>query len=137
MKFDINSFKIQEANPQQTEDRFFSSLKDKEFLDDSGYPRVDKDSDIVLAKSIRNKKSKSMQKGVIGYSYYLKIHSNKNLVDSRTLYKMQESNSSYVDHICKSDKEYIEVSHDTFTKYLNFLKTENIQWLNMAQKDIK
>lgn len=137
MKFDISSFKIQEANPQQTEDRFFSSQKDKEYLDESGYPRVDQDSSIVLAKSIRNKKSKSMTKGVIGYSYYLRIHSNKNLVDSRTLHKMQESTSSYVDTICKSDKDFVEVSHDTFTKYINFLKTENIQWLNMAQKDIK
>lgn len=137
-KVNIDSFSINhQKDNSDREDEYYVSLADKEFADKNNYPRVSKNSDKVLAKALRDKKSKHLSGGVIGYGYYLKISANKTLIDSRTLYSLKENKSSYVDHICKSDQEFLEVSQDTFQKYINFLKTENPQWLNMAQKDIK
>lgn len=136
--FNIDDFRInQKRNNQNQTNLFYSSLADKEFFDENNYPRVSNDNDKVLAKCLLDKKSKHITDGNISYSYYLKILPNKNLIDSRKTYSLPEPKSSYVDHICKSDDSFIEVSSDTFQKYINFLKTENIQWLNMAQKDIK
>jgi hypothetical protein len=136
--FNINDFRISDKTVTSAQnDIFYTSLKHKDFLDENNYPQTTKDGPLVLAKCLLNKKSKHITKGFIGYSYYLRILPNKTLIDSRTLHSLSEPKSSYVDHICKSDQEFLEVSKDTFQKYINFLKTENIQWLNMAQKDIK
>lgn len=137
-KVNANSFSINHNNSTiDKEDEYYVSLADREFLDKNNFPRSSKNSNKVLAKAIRDKKSKHLDGGIIGYSYHLKISANKTLIDSRTLYSLKESKASYVDHICKSDKEFLEVSRDTFQKYINFLKTENTKWLNMAQDDIK
>ena len=136
-KINIQDFTINHTGNDQGDNEYYVSLADKQFVDNNNFPRTPKDNDKVLAKAIKNKKSKHLKGGVIGYSYYLKISANKTLIDSRILYSLKESKSSYVDHICKSDQEFTEVSYDTFQKYINFLKTENPQWLNMAQKDIK
>jgi len=137
-KVNIDSFSINHNNSVvNQEDEYYVSLADKEFLDKNNFPRSSKDGGKVLAKAIRDKKSKHLNGGIIGHSYHLKISANKTLIDSRTLYSLKESKASYVDHICKSDKEFLEVSRDTFQKYINFLKTENTKWLDMAQDDIK
>jgi hypothetical protein len=138
-KFDIESFRINHSasTDHSSPEMYYAGQKDHEFIDDNNFPRVNTDSDKVLAKALRNKKSKHMDENVIGYSYYLKILPNKTLIDSRQLYKVKDKEYSHIDFVCRSDQEFLEVSHDTFQKYINFLKTENIQWLNKAQQDIK
>lgn len=137
--FNIDDFKISNKNnpPSTQHDIFYTSLTNMDFLDDNNYPQCQKDGPKVLAKCLLNKKSKHLLGGIVGYTYYLKILPNKILIDARKKYSLPEPKSSYVDHICKSDQDFVEVSKDTFQKYINFLKTENTQWLNMAQKDIK
>lgn len=137
-KINFQDFHIQNSTiPSDKNNAFYTSKRDSEFFDENEYPRCSQDCTKVLAKSVYNKKSKHMTGDVVHASYYLRILPNKNLIDSRQLYAMTEKKSSYVDSICKSDQEFLEVSKDTFQKYINFLKSENIQWLNMAQKDIK
>lgn len=138
-KIDLDSFKIQHSSTGNSNDTdmYYTGLKDKDFLDENNFPRSTQNDEKVLAKALRNKKSKHMDESVIGYSYYLRVLPNKTLIDSRQLYKLKDKEYSHVDFVCKSDKEFLEVAHDTFQKYINFLKTENIQWLNKAQQDIK
>jgi hypothetical protein len=137
-KINVEDFYLQNSiTPNEISNSYFTSQTDSEFLDENNFPRCSKDGEKVLAKIIYNKKSKHIVDGIIHPGYYLKILPNKNLIDSRKLYAVTEQRSSYVDSICKSDQQFLEVSKDTFQKYINFLKSENIQWLNMAQKDIQ
>lgn len=137
-KINFQDFQIQNSvEPSNKTNSYYTSKNNSEFVDEENYPRCSKDDERVLAKLLYNKKTKSITSDNIHASYHLRILPNKNLVDSRQLYAVPEKQSSYVDSICKSDQEFLEVSRDTFQKYINFLKSENIQWLNMAQKDIK
>lgn len=137
MKIDIDSFSINHNSSSSESDKYYTGMNDKDFIDSDNFPRSQENSDKVLAKALKDKKSKHIKDGVIGYSYHLKILPNKTLVDSRTLHSLKERKTSYIDDVCKSDNQFLEVSQDTFQKYINFLKTENTKWLDMAQKDIK
>jgi hypothetical protein len=138
-KIDINSFQINHSSSvdDNSSEIYYTGIKDSEFMDENNFPRSSIENEKVLAKAIKNKKSKNISNSNIGYSYYLRILPSKTLIDSRKLYKVQDKEYSHIDFVCRSDKEFLEVSHDTFQKYINFLKTENIQWLNKAQQDIK
>lgn len=140
MRVNHNSFNITHNNVPVDNDqhRFYTNQEHSEFQDSQGQYRLKRDNDFVFAKAIRDKLSKNITNKNLNYSYYIKASPNKILHDARKLYSLKdEPDHSYINNVCKSDQSFIQVSESVFNKYLNFLKTGNIQWLNQAQREVK
>jgi hypothetical protein len=119
---------------------YYTKIGYEDYLDDNGNPRLQTESNRVFAKSIKDKLSKNFTNSQSGYSYYVKTDPNKNLfdpVERHSIDKNSNTAKSFINKICKTELKYTEVSESVFTKYLNFLKTENLQWLNQAQREIR
>lgn len=135
MKYD--EFRIKQ---DATEFNYYTKIGFEDYLDDNGNPRLKVESNRVFAKSVKDKLSKNFTNSKSGYSYYVKTDPNKNLFDPVERHSIdQNSNTSksFINRICKSELKYTEVSESVFLKYLSFLKTENLQWLTQAQREIK
>ena len=77
-------------------------------------------------------------KNRVGYSYYIKSTPNKILFNPTDLHTIEPKLAkSFLNKTCKSELMFLEVSESIFNMYLNFLKTENSQWLVKAQREIK
>ncbi len=121
------------------ETKYYTKKGYETFLDDNSDPRLKIDCDKVYAKATKNKPSKNFtDKARVGFSYYIKSTPDK------TLYNPLETHSidpkvkkSFINKICKTELMFLEVSESVFNMYLNFLKTENSQWLIKAQREIK
>lgn len=140
MRVDASQFSIQH-NPSAggEESKFYTRKNDAVFTDDNNYPRLSVDSDKVYAKAIKDKPSKNFtDKNRVGYSYYIKSAPNKILFNPLDLHTIEPKVAkSFINKICKTELMFLEVSESVFNMYLNFLKTENTQWLSKAQREIK
>jgi hypothetical protein len=140
MKVNHQSFKVSpQAIIEQEDLKFYTTKNHSEFQDAQGFYRTKEDNDTVFAKAIRDKLSKNITNQTRYYSYYIKASPNRILHDARNLYvaEKSEENHSYINSVCKSGQDFIQVSEAVFIKYLNFLQTENTQWLNQAQREVK
>jgi len=119
--------------------KYYTKKGYESFVDDDGDPRLDKDSEKVFAKVVKDKPSKNFaDKKRVGFSYYIKSTPNKTLYNPTENYSIDPKvKKSFVNKVCKSELKFLEVSESVFNMYLNFLKTENSQWLVKAQREIK
>lgn len=141
MRVDHTHFNISQQSNSTVDNapqRFYTNQEHSEFEDSQGFYRAEDDGDHVFAKAIRDKLSKNITNKNLNYSYYIKASPNKVLHDARKLYALKDDpDHSYINNVCKSDHSFIQVTESIFNKYLNFLKTNNIQWLNQAQREVK
>lgn len=119
--------------------KFYTTQEHSQFQDLNGFFRSSDENQHVFAKAIKDKPSKNIVSSRKNYSYYIKASPNKILYDARKLHITEKSpqNHSYINAICKSNQTFLQVSEDIFNKYINFLKTGNVQWLNQAQREVK
>ena len=111
----------------------------EDFLDDKGYPRAHKETAIVLAKAIQNKKSRQLTNKNYQYRYYVKANPLKILYNPTTVHSIQDNNKHEYSHLHKTYKNewaLIEVTESIFNKYKEFLKTKSLNWLKAAQKEL-
>lgn len=136
MKVNSSDFII---NHSLAETKYYTKKGYENYLDDDGNPRLDKDCDKVYAKVVKNKPSKNFtDKNRVGYSYYIKSTPDKILYNPTETYSIDPKvKKSFVNKICKNELQFLEVNESVFNMYLNFLKTENSQWLIKAQRAIK
>lgn len=136
MKVNRSEFII---NHSSTETKYFTKKGYETFLDDENTPRIDTDCERVFAKAIKNKPSKNFaDRNRVGFSYYIKSTPNKILYNPLENFSIDPKVArSFVNKICKSELMFLEVSESVFNMYLNFLRTENSQWLTKAQREIK
>lgn len=140
MRVNVSEFSVQHNSSQGNGDpKFYTRKIDADYTDDNDYPRSSIDSDKVYAKAIKDKPSKNFtDKNRVGYSYYIKSAPNKILFNPLDLYTIEPKVAkSFLNKICKTELMFLEVSESVFNMYLNFLKTENTQWLTKAQREIK
>lgn len=139
MKVNTNDFKVTKHSVgNNTEDqKFYTLIGKQDFLDNDGYPRVSSENDIVYAKAIKDKPSKSLTSKEYHYSYYLLITPNKEIYNPQVLYKVSENTSSFIDKVCKTPYSFQEVTKSIFDKYLAFLKSNSIQWYNSSQRELE
>lgn len=115
----------------------FTLLGQQDHLDDDGFPICSIANDNrVYAKKIKDKKNRTINKDNT-FSFYIKSYPNNRILNPIQIHSLQNNSSSYVDRICKGNLSFIEVNESIFSKYINFLKTKNITWLNMAQRELK
>lgn len=119
------------------ESKFYTTLQYKEYIDNEDNCRLSTENSKVFAKAIKNGLSRDMTKGGGQYyKYYVKCSANKTLHDPFPKYSISDNKHSFIDRICRSENVYKEVTFSVFEKYLNYLRTENSQWLKNAQNEI-
>lgn len=119
------------------ESRFYTTLQYQDFVDEQDNSRSSTENSKVFAKAIKNGLSRDMTRsGAQFFKYYIRCSSNKTLHDPFPKYSTSDNKTSFIDKVCKSDNSYKEVTYSVFDKYLNYLKTENSQWLKNAQKEL-
>lgn len=118
------------------ESKFYTTLQYQEYIDDNENYRISTENNKVFAKEIKSGYSRDVNvRGPTYYKYYIRIFPNRKLYDPFPKYSMTGNAESFIDKVCKSETSYKEVTKSVFDKYLNFLKTENPQWLKNAQKE--
>ena len=133
MKVEHQSFVV---NSKLPETKYYTTLQYQEFVDEDECSRVSKDSDKVFAKSIPERLPKDNGSKIPQTKYYVRGTNGKNLFVPFPKYSVSDNKSSFVDKVCKGDQRFLEVTKSVFDKYINFLKTENRQYFNAAQKEI-
>lgn len=110
---------------------YYSHISDKDYLDENGFPRVKNDDNKVLAKAVPNQFKKHIaNNNQTSYKYYVLFQTN-NMYG----YEVKFKTNQHIDRICKTDTHFKEVNVHIFKKYLEYLKTQNTQWLKEAQRD--
>lgn len=123
------------------ENLFYSLIGEEDFLDETGSPRVkSEDSPSVMAKAVRTKLSKHMTGNTrLSLRYYIKTKPNDIIYNPIKLESKVEDKEtfSFINSTCKTKTDFKEVTQSVFNKYITFLKTKNIRWLNAAQRELK
>jgi hypothetical protein len=116
---------------------FYTTLQYQEFVDDQENSMVKNEGDKVFAKSVKAGYSKDITNTNPKYNrYYVRIAANKKLYDPFPKYSVSDNRASFIDKVCKSNNSYKEVTESVFNMYLNYLRTENVQWYNKAQREL-
>jgi hypothetical protein len=119
--------------------RFYTIVGHEDFLDENGYPRINNETDFVLAKAIQNKKPRQLTNKNFQYRYYVKTNPLKILYNPIEIHSVQDNNKHEYSHLHKTYKnEWVltEVTESVFNKYKEFLKTKSLNWLKAAQQEI-
>jgi len=116
--------------------KYYTTLQYQEYQDDNENSCRKIDDSKVFAKSLKIGYSRDVtQINPIHDKYYIRIYPNKKLYDPFPKYSLTDHKDSFIDKICKSENSYKQVTEIVFNMYLNFLKTENSQWYNKAQRE--
>lgn len=116
--------------------RFYTTLQYQEYIDDDDNSRLSVENNKVFAKSIKSGLSRDINKGgPTHYKFYIRVFPNQKLYDPFPKYSISDNKNSFVDKICRSETSYKEVPESIFNMYLNYLKSESVQWFNKAQRE--
>ena len=119
------------------ESRLYTTIQYQDYTDDEDHSRSSTENNKVFAKAIKNGLSRDVTKGGGQYyKYYVRCSANKTLYDPFPKYSISDNKQSFIDRVCRPETTYREVTYSVFEKYLNYLKTENAQWLKNAQKEL-
>lgn len=122
------SFIYEQPDKKQTknESRFFSTIKNYDFIDENNSPRlIDENDSRVMAKcKLKNNGSSK---------YLIRLDNLKKLYDPTT--DMSENSNKNLFNIDGVDIQFKEVSKITFDLYLSFLKTMNVSWIRNAERE--
>lgn len=131
-------FQTESNQSSQTESKYYTLQGYQEFCDNDGYFRTNSEDDNTYAKAIKNRPSKHMTNSQNFYSFYIRTDPNNNILNPTKKYSIEPVvKKNFINRVCKSDIRFTQVSPQIFDYYIKFLKTENLQWLNYAQRAIK
>ena len=136
MKVDISQFISKDIEPEL---KLYTRKGEENFIDEDNNFRLSTESPQVYAKAIRKRLSKNFAGNKnLAYAYYIKTDPNRNLYNPMDLHTIEPKvKKSFINKICKTELVYTEVTENIFNKYLTFLRTENIKWLQDAQREIR
>ncbi len=123
----------------EPEQKFYTKKGEESFVDEDKNFRSSTESPQVYAKAIRKRLSKNFAGNKnLAYAYYIKSDPSRNLFNPMDLYSIEPKvKKSFINKVCKTELVFTEVTESIFNKYLTFLRTENIKWLQDAQREIK
>jgi len=122
----------------ECQEKLYTLIGDESYIDEEGFPRANTESSNVYAKAVKNKLGKKFNSDT-QYRFYIKTDPNKNIINPIKIHSSitEKNNRSFLNKICKSETIFTEVSQHIFDQYINFLKSQNIQWLDNAQRELK
>ena len=120
----------------EPEQKFYTKKGEESFVDEDKNFRSSTESPQVYAKAIRKRLSKNFAGNKnLAYAYYIKSDPSRNLFNPMDLYSIEPKvKKSFINKVCKTELVFTEVTESIFNKYLTFLRTENIKWLQDAQR---
>lgn len=126
------------APQSETESKYYTLSSYQDFSDEDGYPRLNSENQNTFAKAIKNRLSRNFtdSRG-LSYSYYIKTDPSKTIYNPIERFGLKENKTNFINKVCKDKSSFTEVSESIFNNYINFLKTENSQWLTHAQRALK
>ena len=113
------------VNPSSTE-YYYCIFGEHDFIDDQNNPRMNKESPKTLAKYVD---------GEISTRYLIKVGTTGRIYNPMGMYS-EGNESRFLAKIGKNEWSFKSVNKDIFDKYVNFLRTKNIAWLNNAERDM-
>lgn len=117
---------------------YYTTLQYQEHQDEYENSLRKTDDGKVFAKSMKLGYSKDIKEGSPRYNkFYVRVYPNQKLYDPFPLYSISDNKNSFIDKICRSENSYKQVPENVFNMYLNYLKTENSQWYNQTQRELK
>lgn len=135
MRVDLSDFQTKDTN---SDSRFYTKLGSHDYIDNEYNPRLETESNLTMAKSVRGQYTKSFSSDdIIPMKYYVKTDPNKKLYNPIDNFSSISSRPNFINKICKSENVFTEVNESVFNKYVAFLRTLNVQWLVSAQREIK
>jgi hypothetical protein len=136
MKIDMSEFITKTDEPEQ---KFYTKKGEESFVDEDKNFRSSIESSQVYAKAIRKRLSKNFAGNKnLAYAFYIKSDPSRNLFNPIDLHTIEpKMKKSFINKVCKTELVFTEVTESIFNKYLTFLRTENIKWLQDAQREIK
>jgi len=121
-----------------TSNKYYTKLGSQDFMDDESNPRLNTESSLTCAKSVKSPFSKTFTYGETPtYKYFIKTDPNHNLFNPVTNFSGIAARPNFINKICKSEQVYTEVNKSVFDKYVSFLRTLNVQWLTSAQREMR
>lgn len=133
MRVNVSNFFMRNDNHESC---FYTISGQGDYIDDNGMSRTSTEKSNTYAKKIKNKKNKTLLR-TNSFTYYVISKPNKRLFDPSIIHSVENKNKiNFIDSVCKGGIGLIEVNESVFNKYLNFLKTKNISWLEEAQKEL-
>lgn len=126
---------------QQASNEYYCVIGQEDFVDENGNPRIKSDDDPkIMAKAMANKPSKHISPlNKMELRFYIKTKQNNvifNPVPIESTVKDKEA-FSFINNTCKGGIQFQEVPKSVFDKYVSFLRTKSIKWLNAAQRELK
>lgn len=136
MKIDMSEFITKTVEPEQ---KLYTKKGEESFVDEDNNFRSSTESAQVYAKAVRKRLSKNFAGNKnLAYAFYIKSDPSRNLFNPMDLHSIEpKMKKSFINKVCKTELVFIEVTESIFNKYLTFLRTENIKWLQDAQREIK
>lgn len=121
----------------QSDSVYYTSLQYQDFLDENENYCLTSESAKTFAKTTKSGYSKHIDnKNPKFNKYYVRISNDKKLYDPFPKYSVSDNRASFIDKVCKNNNSYKEVTESIFNMYLNYLRTENVQWYNKAQREL-
>ena len=105
---------------------YYCIFGEHDFIDDENNPRMNKESPKTLAKYIDSETNSR---------YFIKIGTHGRIYNPMGMYS-EGNESKFLAKIGKNEWSFKSVNKDIFDKYVNFLRTKNIAWLNNAERDM-
>ena len=119
--------KKENATIQQASDQFYTLKGLSESTDTLNNYTIDENSDKVFAKKIVRSDG--------SVKLYIRTGNNGNIYNPVSIYGEEKVNT-FLDRVCKDGIKFREVNEKVFAFYLKFLNTQNVAWLNNAEREI-
>jgi hypothetical protein len=134
-------FTIKPSLIEEQKTALYCLIGNEDFIDDNGNPRISsEDNPKIMAKAIPNKPSKHMGTAdKMQLRFYIRTKQNDIIYNPVTIASSVKDKEAFdfINNTCKGGVSFKEVPQSVFDKYISFLKTKNIRWLNAAQRELK
>lgn len=107
--------------------KYYTYFGEQEWIDDSGYSRVDKDSDKIYAQSVPN------EHGTM--HYFVKANKYGKLFNPTGMYT-EGHHKRFNKVLGAQEFQFKKVNLRVFELYTSFLKTKNTAWLSNAEREM-
>lgn len=107
----------------------FTVIGYEDFIDNTGNARIKQENiDKIFAKKTLRKNG--------SIKYLIRLANNGKLYNPVSIYG-KETEATFLNRICRSDKKFKEVNEKTFNWYIKFLNTKNTSWLYNAEREME
>ena len=139
MRIDQNEFISNNSKNEQKTERLYCAVGFEDFVDEHGFPRLKLETEDLCAKALPDKPTKHFgDKRGRDYRYYIRMDADQELFNPIQILSTvkDKKNNHFINSVCKSTKDFKEVSPSIFNKYTKYLQSKDLRWLKEAQREL-